>query len=200
MILAITCQRFGEFQEKCVYFTNLLPGTDSSANSNTGEGNLDERLIETNYTTNISYCMYLRCNWFCNRHSTVLAGFTQNNYPCFLCCISGNRESIQCQWSNPQWLELPHLPLVPHVQVVELGQHWFRYWLVASTAPSHYLNQCCLIVNRTLRNKRQWNPIRNTKCFHSWQYIWKCRLRDGGHFVHGWWVKSTTNKPQQNTA
>ena len=31
--------------------------------------------------------------------------------------------------------------------------------------PSHYLNQCCDIVNWTLRNKLQWNFNQNTKLF-----------------------------------
>ena len=35
--------------------------------------------------------------------------------------------------------------------------HWFRKWLVAWPAPSHYLNQCWVIVNWTFRNKLQWN-------------------------------------------
>ena len=35
--------------------------------------------------------------------------------------------------------------------------HWFRWWLVAWLAPSHYLNQCWNIVNWTFRNKLQWN-------------------------------------------
>ena len=26
------------------------------------------------------------------------------------------------------------------------------------------------------------------KTFHSQKCIWKCRLRNGSHFVHGWWV------------
>ena len=34
---------------------------------------------------------------------------------------------------------LTHLPLVC---VGELGQHWFRKWLVAWSVASHYLNQC----------------------------------------------------------
>ena len=36
---------------------------------------------------------------------------------------------------------LTHLSLMPHICVSELGQHWFRLWLVAWSAPSHYLNQ-----------------------------------------------------------
>ena len=60
---------------------------------------------------------------------------------------------------------LTHLPQVPHICDSELGQHWFRQWLVACSAPSHYLNQCWLIVNWTLRNKLQWNLNQNTKLF-----------------------------------
>ena len=37
--------------------------------------------------------------------------------------------------------------LAPHICVRELGQHWFREWLVAWSAPSHYLNRWWLIVN-----------------------------------------------------
>ena len=42
---------------------------------------------------------------------------------------------------------LTYLPLVPDICVRESGQHWFRWWLVACSAPSHYLNQCFVIVN-----------------------------------------------------
>ena len=63
---------------------------------------------------------------------------------------------------------LTHLPLVPHICISELGQHWFRKWLVAYSAPSHYLNQCCLIVNWTI----QWNFNQNTKFF-----IYKMHLK-----------------------
>ena len=61
---------------------------------------------------------------------------------------------------------LTHLPLVPHICISELCQHWFRLWLVAYSAPNHYLNQCWVIVNWTLRNKLQWNfNYQNTKFF-----------------------------------
>ena len=39
----------------------------------------------------------------------------------------------------------------------QTNQHWLRYWLVAWSAPSHYLNQCWNIVNWTLRNKVERN-------------------------------------------
>ena len=59
------------------------------------------------------------------------------------------------------WYFMPHLPLVPYICDSELGQHWFRYWLVACSAPTHYLNQCWRVVNWTLGNKLQWNSNRN---------------------------------------
>ena len=45
------------------------------------------------------------------------------------------------------------------------NQHWFRQWLVACSAPSHYQNQCWNIVNKTLRNKLQWIFSRNSNIF-----------------------------------
>ena len=62
-------------------------------------------------------------------------------------------------------LPLTNLPWVLHICISELGQHWFRQWLVACSAPSHYLNQCSLIVNWTLRNKLRWNWNKNMKLF-----------------------------------
>ena len=61
--------------------------------------------------------------------------------------------NIVTTWYNA----LTHLPLVPHICVNESGQYWFRWWLVAYSAPSHYLNQCWGIVNWTIRNKLEWN-------------------------------------------
>ena len=83
---------------------------------------------------------------------------------------------IRIEWKESEkqmfWTEfdlmiklLTHQPWVPHICVSEMGQYWFRLWLVPCTAPSHYLNQCSLIVNRTLRKKLQWNSNRNTKPF-----------------------------------
>ena len=60
---------------------------------------------------------------------------------------------------------LTHLPLVPHICVSESGQHWFRWWPVVYSAQSHYLNQCCVLVNWTLGNKVQWNLNPNSHIF-----------------------------------
>ena len=45
------------------------------------------------------------------------------------------------------------------------NHHWFRKWLVAWSAPSHYQNQCWNIVQKTPRNKLQWNFNRNSNTF-----------------------------------
>ena len=60
---------------------------------------------------------------------------------------------------------LTHWGRVTHICVVEMGHHRFRKWLVACSAPSHYLNQCWNIVNWTLRNKLQWTFNRNSNIF-----------------------------------
>ena len=45
------------------------------------------------------------------------------------------------------------------------SHHWSRLWLVAWSAPSHYLNQCWNVVNWTLRIKFKWNFNRNAHIF-----------------------------------
>ena len=47
----------------------------------------------------------------------------------------------------------------------QTNHHSFRQWLVALSAPSHYLNQCWTIVNWTLRNKLQQHFNRNSNIF-----------------------------------
>ena len=47
----------------------------------------------------------------------------------------------------------------------ESSQHWFRWRLVACSAPSHYLNQRSLIINWTHKSKFQWYSNQNTKLF-----------------------------------
>ena len=71
----------------------------------------------------------------------------------------------QLQRATPIYGLKTHLPLVPHICVSESGQHWFRQWLVAYSAPSHYLTQCWVIVNWTLRSNLQWIQNQNLKLF-----------------------------------
>ena len=74
--------------------------------------------------------------------------------------------------------ELSHLFLEPQICVKKSGQHWFRQWLVAYLAPSHYLNKCWFIVNWTPEKKFQWNLNRNFIIFFQGNYF-------GGHFFQG---------------
>ena len=52
-----------------------------------------------------------------------------------------------------------------HICINNLGHYWFRKWLVAWSAPSHYLNQCWNIVNWNFGNKLQWNFNQNFNIF-----------------------------------
>ena len=81
---------------------------------------------------------------------------------------------------------LTHLPLVPHKCVSESGQHWFRWWIVAFSAPSHYLNQCLVFVNWTrIRNTLQWNFNQNLYFFIQENAFENVGCQNGGHFVQG---------------
>ena len=60
---------------------------------------------------------------------------------------------------------LTHWSRVTHACVGNLCHNWFSYWLVAFSAPNHYLNQCCIIVNSTIREKFRWHPNRNLNIF-----------------------------------
>ena len=57
-----------------------------------------------------------------------------------------------------------------------LGHHWFRWWLVACSAPSHCRNQCWLTVNYILKNKLQRNLNQNTKLIRECPFFpaWMC--------------------------
>ena len=65
----------------------------------------------------------------------------------------------------------PHLDLLTHRSQVTLecitkqGHQWSRWWLIACFASSHYLNQCWLIIHRTVGNIFQWNLNQNTTIF-----------------------------------
>ena len=73
---------------------------------------------------------------------------------CFSCC-DGQTENSQLDRS-----------LMYHILRVDAahGREFYEQ-VTAWTAPSHYLNQCCDIVNWTLRNKLQWNFNWNSNIF-----------------------------------
>ena len=62
-------------------------------------------------------------------------------------------------------LILTHWGRVTHICVSKLTIIGSDNGFVAWPAPSHYLNQCWIIVNWTLRNKLQWNLNRNSNIF-----------------------------------
>ena len=59
--------------------------------------------------------------------------------------------------STTLWYEYINSSLNAAYIVSESHQNCFRKWLGAYTAPSHYLNQCLVIVDWTIRNKFQRN-------------------------------------------
>ena len=73
----------------------------------------------------------------------------------------------------------------------QTNHDWFRQWLVAMPAPSHYLYQCWNIVNWTLRKKFRWNRNGTLSNFKSGKCIWKRRLQNG--------VKSHTVVPSSGS-
>ena len=82
-----------------------------------------------------------------------LRGVVHFGYIC-ICCVFFRRAKKLCINSSP--------PSAAHML------RWTGSALIqvmAYSAPSHYLSQCSLIVNRILRNKFQWNSNGNTKFF-----------------------------------
>ena len=74
---------------------------------------------------------------------------------------------------------------MPHICVSELLQHWFKQWLVAWSAPSRYINQCWLVVNWTIWGQFSVKFESKYKSCHSRNFIWKCRLCNGGDKLNG---------------
>ena len=70
-----------------------------------------------------------------------------------------NKRSNKQSWG--WWFETPSPPFWRHrnVCVNELDHHRIRQWLVACSAPNHYLNQWWHIWNWTLRTFFQWKII-----------------------------------------
>ena len=53
-------------------------------------------------------------------------------------------------------------PGVVNINVSALGRPWFSLWLVACSAPSHYLNQCWFVINLAITYKLEWNLKEST--------------------------------------
>ena len=73
--------------------------------------------------------------------------------------ILNHSEKICLSW-------LFYFPLVPYICVGELpGSALIRVMVSRLFVPSHYLNQCWLIINWTIGNKIQWNCNWNSNTF-----------------------------------
>ena len=75
---------------------------------------------------------------------------------------------------------LTHWGWVTHISVSQISHHCFKYWFFACLAPSHYLNQCWLVVNWNLRNYIQWHFDLKLNIFIQ-DNVSKCRLQNVSH-------------------
>ena len=73
-----------------------------------------------------------------------------------------------------------------HICVGELGQHCFRQWLVGAKPLSESMLTYCQLDHKGQISMKFYLKF---KYFRSRKYVWTCRLRNGGHFVQGTWVK-----------
>ena len=115
-----------------------------------------------------------------------------------------SKQHVMNTWKCNNDLEkylLTHWDRVTHICVGKLNIFWFRLWLVACSAPSHYLNQCWNIANCTHGNKRQWNFNRNSNIFIQ-EYASEKDVRDitailsRPQCVNGllWWAATSISK------
>ena len=102
-------------------------------------------------------CLPEFCILFKQHILNLEESFVKSHLPSWHFCLPGTIR----QWN---W---HHQGIIKHVNSFPLSAAYMRRWtgsalvqVMASClflAPSHYLNQCSLIVNWTLRNKLQWN-------------------------------------------
>ena len=75
------------------------------------------------------------------------------------------KKNCMCKWVVGTDFILTHwdwmMYIYIYVCISKIGHHWFRWWLGACLAPSHYLNQCWHFVDWTLENKPQTNLNQN---------------------------------------
>ena len=102
--------------------------------------------------------------------------------------ISQEVHKICCQTSPFKSKSFTHLPLMPHVRVSELAQNWFRWWLVACSATSHYLNQCWLFCQLDPYEQASVKFESKYTTFLSWKWIWNVVWEMAAILPRGGWV------------
>ena len=88
--------------------------------------------------------------------------------------------SMPFYW-NVQWLTLR--PSDAYSMLQQTCHHWFKYWLVAWSAPSHYLNQFWNVVDLTNLHELQWNISIEIHTISFKKMLLKSRLRNVNHFI-----------------
>ena len=100
-------------------------------------------------------------------------------------CLGLNMLKISADNQSPsesQWLSWLSVWQAEGHWRMCLADHWFRQWLVACSAPGHYLNQCLIYVNKALGNKLKLKFNQNAM-FLSRKCISKFCLQNVGHFI-----------------
>ena len=97
----------------------------------------------------------------------IIKSFQQSLKWCIICIFTKDYLKINVQL-HITWIRsiyhLTHWGRVTNTCISKL-HHWFRKWLVAWSAPSHYLKQCWDIANSNIKNKLEWNPKQNFYIF-----------------------------------
>ena len=104
---------------------------------------------------------YLRHPWVGRRENAKYISNFPQNYPTRT-MLNQDREA----------------PICP----CEVSRHCFRWRLFADAVPSHCLNQCWLIANRTFGNKFKWILVNYTDV-HTRCEMWKFHPQNGGYFI-----------------
>ena len=74
--------------------------------------------------------------WYLYQNTNIMQSVQES--PCWI-------RTIQ---AADRYAKINHWGWVTHIFATEQGRHWFRWWLVAQSASSHYLNQCWLYLFR----------------------------------------------------
>ena len=112
--------------------------------------------------------------WCCHgavTHQTIISSIVDQK-SCRHMALSENNPLFRL------WKRILHLwgcGLVVPCNIRHFGQRWFEKWLPASKTQSLYLNQCRLIDNWSLADKRQWHSTQDTNICSN-KYISECRL------------------------
>ena len=117
---------------------------------------------------NLVYMMVIVTQVICVIYITIPVGLRQSNGvgPIYDGCgyLYGYG---QTPWNtSTRWcMEIDSSKAEIRICVIELADHWFRWWLGTKQAPSHYINQLWFHIIWVLGNKCEWNFNQNMVFF-----------------------------------